>query len=80
MEVLPNSMFSSCPASSPVVATLSPMRASNTPPPISVTLSTWPTMSRRMAGSVTAATGISTLCSTAMPVARAAAVSAGTRR
>ena len=73
-EVLPNSMFSNCPPSVPTVSAASAIRASNTPPPRSATSSTRPTTSARMRGASIAASGISTLCSTAIAAARAAMV------
>ena len=71
IEVLPNSMLTSWPASRPTVAADSEIRASNRPAPISRMPSTRPTISDSTCLSSIAASGISTLCSTAIACARA---------
>jgi hypothetical protein len=78
-EVLPNSMLRSCPASCPTVAAASEMRTSKCPRAISAMDSTRPTISERTKSSVTAESGISTLCSTAMARARSSIARASQR-
>jgi len=77
IDVLPRIMFSIWPASSPTVSVASAIRTSNTPSPRSVMPATSPTISASTRASSMAASGISTLCSTAMPRARSSISSAG---
>ena len=72
-------MLRNCPASPPVVAVARPIRTSKTPPPWSSIASTSPTMSRRIACSTMAESGISTLCSIAIDCARASIEAASDR-
>jgi len=72
-------MFIIWPGSFPVVETASAMRTSKHPSPASAMSSTRPTTWSSTKRSSMAATGISTLCSTAMAWARAAIVAASAR-